>query len=191
MALLPGFGSLRNESWPPSSEWSGLNCWWGEDGRMRSTGLKKNIQQFPPALLTVTFEVLCTYIYLINIWQAVSSQAFYFTWWKGGLLLSGLWLFKVRLPLSFSGPTDLLASGVSAPVPQDSQGRDVAFIPLLSSPCRWEAAFCRRLREGVISHLWDAAEIPQLPYHECPAFWFDSLATEVLKKLCNVMTRLF
>lgn len=158
---------------------------------MRSTGLKKNIQQFPPALLTVTFEVLCTYIYLINIWQAVSSQAFYFTWWKGGLLLSGLWLFKVRLPLSFSGPTDLLASGVSALVPQDSQGRDVAFIPLLSSPCRWEAAFCRRLREGVISHLWDAAEIPQLPYHECPAFWFDSLATEVLKKLCNVMTRLF
>jgi len=50
---------------------------------MRSTGLKK-YNSVPHThfhclcLATVTFEVICTYTYLINICQVVSSQTFLF-----------------------------------------------------------------------------------------------------------------
>lgn len=161
-------------------------------GRMRPTGLKKNTATPSPAppppfhclwLMTVTFEVICIHIYSINIWQVVSSQAF--------LLHLVERSPASRRPLAGQGqtspeswwPSRLACSGVPAPVPQDSQRSDTAFIPLLSSACRWEAAFCRRLNEGIISHLWDGAGMPQLPCLECPPFCFASQPTEVLKKL--------
>lgn len=77
--------------------------------------------------------------------------------------------------MSLGGPAGLLASGVPASVPQGSKGNDMA--------CRWEAAFCRRLKEGIICHLWDGAGMSQLLCLECFAFCFASLPTEVLKKL--------
>lgn len=161
----------------------------GEDETYR---IKKKYSSPPPRppppfhclwLMTVTFEVICIHIYSINIWQVVSSQAF--------LLHLVERSPASRRPLAGQGqtspeswwPSRLACSGVPAPVPQDSQRSDTAFIPLLSSACRWEAAFCRRLNEGIISHLWDGAGMPQLPCLECPPFCFASQPTEVLKKL--------
>lgn len=136
MALPPKFGSLRDESWPPSTEWSGLNYWWGRDGSMSSTGLKKNTTAVPPhfhcwCLVTVTFRVICTSIYLINIWQVVSSQVFLLHCRERSPASPRPWATQGQTSPKSQWPSRLVCFRCSS-VPQDSHGSDMAFISLLS-----------------------------------------------------------
>lgn len=162
MALPPGFGSLK---------WAGLlhlndQDWiagGGGDGQMRSSGLKEStVALLPLSLLMLSDRDIWSYMYICILDKYLASCICPGIFTSGALFLPGLWLFKVKLPLGPGSPAGLLASGVPTLVPWDSQGVATAFIPLLYSICSWEAAFCRRLKEGVISHLWDGAEMPHI-----------------------------
>lgn len=136
MALLPKFGSLRDKSWPPSTEWSGLNYWWGRDGSIKSTGLKKNKTAVPPhfhcwCLVTVTFRVICTSIYLINIWQVVSFQVFLLHCRERSPASPRPWATQGQTSPKSQWPSRLVCFRCSS-VPHDSHGSDMAFISLLS-----------------------------------------------------------
>lgn len=128
-------------------------------------------------LVTMTFGVICTYIYLINIWQVVSFQSF-------------LLHCMERSPAS---PMPLATQGQTSPKSWwpsrlayfrcSSHGGDKAFISL-SFTCKQETAFIRRLKEGIISGV-------VLLCLKCPAFLFCLSALQTCLRNCtNVITKL-